>query len=527
MNDTQTVIPPARPQRPTMIRNLIPRLPERGHIKIGELGETRKSQKGNDYQLPVKLSHFRVTTLERGPDGNFVMDKDLHDRLDLGDEPVEIPVRLLYDDVSLDFPTRYACYAGKTLWCSGDGETALRVSNQPKDAPMKEPFAVQCPCHRQEPSYKGQDKCKLNGRLSVLIDGAGGVGGVWVFRTTSYNSVIGIMSSLAFLRSVTGGILANIPLKLRIQPKQATNPTDQSSVLIYVVSVEYAGDIGELQQAAHQIALDRATTHMSIAHIEEEARRNLALPGPADAVLPGDIPEDIVAEFYPETGEIIEPAPPRPTREQFVEPAAPEPEPEVKPEVPTYPVITEDQEEENHPVDTIAERLAEVFMASSRRGRKEWMTASENNVAVLDLLREAGHGDIAEQIVQSWYACDPQKTVKPAPGAPPAQEKAPEATQAPPKSNTPPSAPQTAPVERADFWDATSFAVEAPLKQDRSINFQTLRDKLMHLAAQAQTVAELDKFVIDNERNMRRLREYSPAYETAVDAKIDQVRKGL
>jgi hypothetical protein len=65
------------------------------------------------------------------------------------------------------------------------------------------PHPVACTCFRQEPSYAGRDRCKMNGNLSVLIDGMGGVGGVWRFRTTSYNSIVGIMSSMAFLRSIT------------------------------------------------------------------------------------------------------------------------------------------------------------------------------------------------------------------------------------------------------------------------------------------------------------------------------------
>src|SRR5579859_4243874 len=122
----QEILAPSRPQRPSTIRNLLPRLPERGHVKIGGLGETRKSRSGNDYQLPVKYSAFKITTLERGPDGNFVMDKALHDKLGLGDEPTEIPIRLLYDDIDLSFQTRYAAYQGKNLWCSGDGVEAYR-----------------------------------------------------------------------------------------------------------------------------------------------------------------------------------------------------------------------------------------------------------------------------------------------------------------------------------------------------------------------------------------------------------------
>lgn len=346
MTEQQTVIPPARPQRSMMVKNLMPRLPERGRIKIGELGEKRTSKGGSEWQLPIKLDHFKAVTMARGADGNFVIDREFHEKY--GDKPTEIPIRLLYDSIELNAMTRYASYAGKsTLWCAGDGETAERISERPGQEALPQPLTVPCICHRAEPGYQGKDKCKLNLSLSFLVEGMGGVGGVWKLRSTSWNTTTGILSSMAFIRSVTGGILANIPLRLRVQPKQATNPNDQSSVLIYVVSIEYPGDIAQLQQIGHQIALERATTFMSIANIEDEARRVLSLPGPENAILPGDDPEAIQAEFYPEASDTapIADAPPRPTRDQFQSPQAPQ-STETKPDENAPPPLSEAEEAE-------------------------------------------------------------------------------------------------------------------------------------------------------------------------------------
>ncbi len=281
--------PPAM-GRAMMIKGLSPTLPERGKIKIGAKGPVRKSAQGNEFQPPQKLDHFVITTIERGPDGNFVRDAAIHKMY--GDKPTEIPVRLIYDDPALNFPTRYAAFKGRTLWCAGDGEKARRLGEDAKH------HEVSCPCPRQAPGYNGTDKCKMNGMLSVLIDGAGGVGGVWKFRTTSYNSVVGLLSSMAFIRGITGGPLANIPLFLVVRPKQATAP-DGKQQTVYIVSLEFRGDLDELRDTGHRIALDRAKTHVSIQHIEEEARRLLLAP-PDDAPLPGDNARDVVEEFYPE-----------------------------------------------------------------------------------------------------------------------------------------------------------------------------------------------------------------------------------
>lgn len=314
----QTVIIPSRPMRATSIKGLIPALPERGKVKIGIRGKTRTSKDGNEFQPPIKLDHFVITTLERGSDNNLVRDDAMHEML--GEEkPTALPIRLLYDDPELNFISRYAAYKGRTLWCSGDGERATRLG------PNNQFQEISCPCFLSDPAYAPKSRsdlprCKMNGALSVIIDGASGLGGVWKFRTTSYNSINGILSSMMFLRRLTGGILANIPLKLKIQPKQAVAPTDGSPVQIYFVTLEYDGDMQSLQQTAHQIALDRATTRVSIAEIETEARRVLALAAPANAPLPGDDAEEVVAEWYPEQYDEEDEG--RPTRQQFRQAAA-------------------------------------------------------------------------------------------------------------------------------------------------------------------------------------------------------------
>ncbi len=287
------------------IKNLVPRLPERGKIKIGKLGQERQTRDGRGtYRLPQKLDHFTITKTERGQDGNFIRDDQAHAKF--GDKPTELPVRLLYDDPDLNFPTRYAAYKGRTLWCSGDGETAQRLTEDNKGREQ-----VPCPCERADPAYHGDDKCKMNGKLSVLLDipNRPGVGGVWTLRTTSYNTIVGIMSSLQFLRALTGGPLANIPMKLRIQAKEGTTPSGKTQK-VYFVSIESSGSEEELIERGQQVALHRATAKVSIEHIEERARQALQL-APADVVLPGDETENVVDEFYPEQAS-DDPPPPRP-----------------------------------------------------------------------------------------------------------------------------------------------------------------------------------------------------------------------
>jgi Recombination directionality factor-like len=279
-------------QRPAMvIQNRRIGLPERGKIKIGMRGQVRKSAKGSDYQPPEKLDHFIVTTTERGPDGNFVPDDKLMAEIGaLTGQPsshlTEIPVRLLWNDIDLNFSSRYAAYNGHALFCAGNGVEANRTGIGP----------IACPCERIEAGYTGPQPCKINGILSVLIDGASGVGGVWKFRTTAFNSVDSLTGSLTFLKSITGGQLAGLPLLLTVRPKQVTRQDGKQNT-IYMVGIEYQGTVEDLRAAGYDIAYKNAEAKLSLERAEAEARK--LLEAPENGVLPGDDPEDVVAEFYP------------------------------------------------------------------------------------------------------------------------------------------------------------------------------------------------------------------------------------
>ena len=283
-----------------MVKNLRPVLAERGKIKIGRKGDVRTSAKGNQFQPPQKLDHFVVTTMERGSDENFVRDESLH-RI-IGDKPTEIPIRLLFDDIAMNMQTRYVAFQGRTIWCQGDGETAERGGE-----------TRACPCPNLARGYDGKGSgpvCKINGRLQVIIDNAEGVGGVWVFRTTSWNSVQGLISSMALIANVTGGRLAGVPLVLTVRPKQATDP-DGRQQTVYVVGIEYRGSIDELRERAYQAALQDAQQGERLRHVHEAAARMIAAP-----VVSPDEETDVAEEYYPDevrddAAEYREPVAPR------------------------------------------------------------------------------------------------------------------------------------------------------------------------------------------------------------------------
>lgn len=282
-------------QRALMVKNLRPGLTECGKIKIGQKGALIKSRQGNEFQPPQKLDHFVITTLERGSDGNFVHDAAMHSRF--GKAPREVPVRLLFNDPWLNFQTTYAAFKGGTRFCTGDGERAERIG------PNGAVTAMDCPCHLLDPTYDGKDKCKINGTLSVVIDGAEIVGGVWKLRTTSINTCQGIASSLALLSSVTGGQIAGVPLMLTIRPKASVTPQGASTT-VYVVGLEFRGSLDSLRDLAHQRALTDATFGQRMQRIEEQARALLTAP-----VVDEDEATDLVEEFYPDAAAEMHDAP--------------------------------------------------------------------------------------------------------------------------------------------------------------------------------------------------------------------------
>ena len=54
----------------TTIRNITPALMRWGNIKIGKKGKFVKSKTGKNFQLPEKLDHFLITTMEKSDGEN-------------------------------------------------------------------------------------------------------------------------------------------------------------------------------------------------------------------------------------------------------------------------------------------------------------------------------------------------------------------------------------------------------------------------------------------------------------------------
>ena len=230
------------------------RLNEAGKIKIGKKGELKKSVKGKEFNLPVKLDHFEITTTERDKNGGYVVDKELMETIPLEKGAIEnkngdttgIPIKLLFDDIERNFPTKLISYVFGKLNCTGDGREAFKaVSNFET--------SCKCPCERITPGYDGDDKCKPFGTLTCIIDGVELFGQVHTFRTTSANSINGILGGIALVKEVTKGRLAGVPLVLTLTTKTTIIPGTGTKTTIYVVSICYNGSLESLRKDALEL----------------------------------------------------------------------------------------------------------------------------------------------------------------------------------------------------------------------------------------------------------------------------------
>lgn len=274
-------------------RGLNARLAEVGKIKIGYKGKETTSKGGKKFQLPQRLDHFLITTTEKGPDGNFIPNAEIMQKL--GDKPKELSIRLLFDDPELNFNTSFAYYAGSKCVCRGDGETCDRLATESgeKDTAdgkrkVEAGQRYKAECDPDTCPFLKDGKCKVNGILSCVLTDDPQLGGVYRFRTHGWNSVSQIQASLDFIKSVTNGVLVGLPLKLKIV-KKATEEHGN----VTTVAVSFDGESYDEMRKTAMLEMRSRTAHgIDIKKLETEAKQ-------AGFNSDTDDPEDIEAEYYP------------------------------------------------------------------------------------------------------------------------------------------------------------------------------------------------------------------------------------
>jgi len=298
-----------------MLKLLTPRLTQLGRIAIGDKGEEFTTKGGGKAHKPVKLDYFRLTTNQRDAAGRLIVDAPLMQTL--GDKPTALRIALPFDDIEANVQTRLAYYRGRTLFCHGDGETAQRltVTNASGSAPEFGAFAPFGPCGEACPDFQAR-RCKPNARLNVILAAQEQIGGVYVFRTTSWTSIRNILAGLVSIKAETGGVLAWIPLLLRLVPHTVYPKEGGAAQLAYVVQLVFDGALDTLLATVKDRLAVRAPLLREIRQLEALLR---AVP------FPEETPEEqreIAEEFYPETA--AQPLTPALDPDRGAEPTAPE-----------------------------------------------------------------------------------------------------------------------------------------------------------------------------------------------------------
>jgi hypothetical protein len=203
---------------------------------------------------PRKLSFFFFTKPVVMDDGGEAFVPDFEAIEAHGPQPREIDIVFLDDN---PFTGAYQMWSTSELRCKGDGINAMRVlsmANSHEEQELKKLaeakgeryFPIVGGCWTGGCQYAGSD-CKPGGDLKFQLAQNIRVGGTAYFHTTGFRSISQIFSSLERIKSLTGGRLTGVPLKMCLRPYKARHEGKTS--LQYGVSLEFrAEDVGMLRE---------------------------------------------------------------------------------------------------------------------------------------------------------------------------------------------------------------------------------------------------------------------------------------
>jgi hypothetical protein len=193
-----------------MLKGLAITPPVIGRISIGRVVER------NGKRLPEKDDQFTLTSQVQNRDGWVLHPLDELLRRDGGGKLRSIPVRLLFNDPSLNLRADYSMFdrsTGRPI-CVGNGDTARRRGNEGIEE-------VRCP--GPDACAFADGECKAYARFNAVVgDGEEDALGSFVLRTTSFNTVRTLAARLSYFSAVSGGRLACMPLELKLRGKSTT-----------------------------------------------------------------------------------------------------------------------------------------------------------------------------------------------------------------------------------------------------------------------------------------------------------------
>lgn len=328
-------------------------LPVIGYAKIGMASEKDSPLKGS----PMRWDHIELTGIERDEHGRLLPNIPLMRELvargaktcggcprsnALGFPkglPTQLGIYLAYNDLELNFPSRLAWFKGRTAFCTGDGEKAMRrkvIRTERAGDRNVDVFGEEAPhpgCGWSCPDLLAR-RCKPHGKLRFILSIQENVGGCFEFRTTSLNSIPNITEGLEMIRAATGGVLQWIPLLFEVAPQTVQPREGGRASVAYIARVTFPGSPQKLLEQVHAHLQVRAPMVAQIRKLEASLKDTTWSETPEEIA-------DIVSEFYqaapaedvsqerfdPVTGEVFEDVPTidrsgEATGEPAVEPSA-------------------------------------------------------------------------------------------------------------------------------------------------------------------------------------------------------------
>ena len=252
-----------------------------GRISIGRVVER------NGMRLPEKDDQFTLTSQVQNRDGWLLHPLDEALRQQAGGKLRSLPVRLLFNDPSLSLRADYHLFdrsTGRPV-CVGNGESCRRSGQDGIET---------LPCPGSDTCRFAEGQCKPYARFNVRI-GDEDETGTFVLRTTSFNTIRTLAARLQYFQAVSGGLLACLPLELKLRGKSTTQ--SHRAPIFYVDLVVRSGmTLEEAITEARRLDEERKQAGFDQAALDEAARQGFA--NGAFEELDEDGP-DVVEEFFP------------------------------------------------------------------------------------------------------------------------------------------------------------------------------------------------------------------------------------
>lgn len=265
-----------------MLKGLAITPPVVGRISIGRVVEK------NGKRLPEKDDQFTITTQVQTRDGWLLHPQDeVQRKLRGGDKLRAIDILLPFNDPDLNLRAEYSYFDredGRPV-CVGDGETCRRDT----DDGMRK-----LPCYTPDNCGFHNRECKPYGRLYVVIGDQDELG-TFVLRTTSYNSIRTLAARMRYFHAVSGGLLACMPLELRLRGKSTTQ-SFRTAIYYVDLVVGHGMTLQEAIRDAQRLDAQRREAGFDQDALDRAAR--LGFANGAFEESEEDVPA-VVEEFFP------------------------------------------------------------------------------------------------------------------------------------------------------------------------------------------------------------------------------------